>query len=319
MNSTTQGSSTTDSARHSDDRSGATQTFDFMAVPLAVDPAAVVVSPDGSVKGCKVIYAPKGPAGEYAALATNPYEGCGHGCDYPCYVPAGGFTRLTREQFDAGATLKPDFIANLRRDAAKHQAAGIREQVLLSFTSDPYHPGDTRPTREVYETLIEHGLAFCPLTKGGRRPLRDLDLFRRDRDAFAVTLTSLNDDFCRQWEPKAPLPGARIAGLKRFHDTGIFTWISLEPVLDPEAALAIVAATHEFVDLFKIGKVNYSKLALTINWPDFTLRMVDLLNRVGAKGYFKRDLQQFLPAGFPNPMRVRQHHGAPPRTAEVVS
>jgi DNA repair photolyase len=269
-----------------------------------------VVNPDGSVKGCKVIYAPKGPAGEYAALATNPYEGCGHGCDYPCYVHAGGFTRLTREQFDAGATLKPGFIADLRKDAAKYQAAGITEQVMLTFTSDPYHPGDTRPTRESLEVLTEYGLAFCTLTKGGRRPLRDLDLFRRDRDAFAVTVTSLDENFSRKWESKAPLPGARIAGLKRFYEAGIFTWVSLEPVLDPEAALAIVAATHGFVDLYKIGRVNYSKLTTTIDWREFTLRMIDLLNRVGAKHYFKRDLQPFLPPGYPNPMRVLQHHGA---------
>jgi len=281
--------------------------FDLFGAPANATP---VVNADGSVKGCKTIYAPKGPAGEYAALACNPYEGCGHGCNYPCYVHAAGFTRLTREQFDAGATLKPDFIANLRKDAAKYQTAGITEQVLLSFSSDVYHGGDTRPTRETLEILIAHGLGFCTLTKGGRRPLRDLGLFRPDRDAFAVTLISIDDDFCRIWEPKAPLPGARIAGLKRFHEAGIFTWISIEPVIDPEMALAVVEATHEFVDLYKIGKVNYSNLTQVIDWRTFTLRMLDLLNRVGAKAaYFKRDLQCYLPAGYPNPMRVPQHHG----------
>jgi DNA repair photolyase len=45
------------------------------------------LNPDGvSVKGCTYIYAPRGQAGEYAPLATNPYRGCGHGCAY-CYVP----------------------------------------------------------------------------------------------------------------------------------------------------------------------------------------------------------------------------------------
>jgi hypothetical protein len=39
------------------------------------------LNPDGvSVKGCTIIYAPTGQAGEYAALATNPYRGCGHQC-----------------------------------------------------------------------------------------------------------------------------------------------------------------------------------------------------------------------------------------------
>jgi DNA repair photolyase len=279
--------------------------FDLFGAPVGAVP---VVNADGAVRGSKVIYVPKGPAGEYAALATNPYNGCGHGCDYPCYVVPGGFTRLTREQFDAGATLKQDFIANLRADAAKYQIAGITEQVLLSFTSDPYHPGDTRPTRETLEILLEHGLSFCTLTKGGRRPLRDLDLFRPDHDAFAVTLISLDDDFCRKWEPKAPLPAARIAAQKAFFEGGIFTWTSIEPVIDPEMALAVVEATHPYVDLYKIGKVNYSNLTQVIDWRSFTLRMVDLLNRVDRKAYFKRELQQYLPHNYPNLMRVPQHH-----------
>ena len=221
--------------------------FDLFGAPAGAMP---VITPDGvSIKGSKTIYAPKGLAGEYAVLACNPYDGCGHACDYPCYVPTGGFTRLTREQFDAGATLRGNFLTLLRADAAKYQAAGITEQVLLSFTSDPYHGGDTRPTREALEILIEHGLAFCTLTKGGRRPFRDLDLFRPTRDAFAVTLISVDDDFCRRWEPKAPLPASRIAALKAFFEAGIFTWTSIEPVIDPEMALAVVEATHEIVDL----------------------------------------------------------------------
>lgn len=47
----------------------------------------IVINPDGiSIKGCNYIYAPKGQAGEYSPLATNPYRGCGHKCAY-CYVP----------------------------------------------------------------------------------------------------------------------------------------------------------------------------------------------------------------------------------------
>jgi DNA repair photolyase len=289
------------------DRSKRAGQLDLFGAPT---PAVPVVNADGvSIRGCKTIYGPKGPALEYAALATNPYDGCGHGCDYPCYVSAGGFTRLTREQFDAGATLKKDFITDLRKDAAKYQAAGIPKQVLLSFTSDPYHPGDTRPTRETLEILIEHGLAFCTLTKGGRRPLRDLDLFRRDRDAFAATVISLDENFCRKWEPKAPLPAARIAGLKHFHEAGIFTWTSIEPVIAPEMALAVVEATHPYVDLYKIGRLNYSNLTQAVDWRAFTLRMVDVLARYNKPAYFKKDLQQYLPPDYPNNMRVPQHHG----------
>lgn len=68
---------------------------------------------------------------------------------------------------------------------------------MLSSTTDPYHPGDTTLTRQALEVLLAHGLGTCTLTKGGTRALRDLDLFRPDRDAFASTLTSLDDEFSR--------------------------------------------------------------------------------------------------------------------------
>lgn len=149
------------------------------------------VNPDGvSIKGCSIIYAPAGQAGEYAPLATNPYRGCGHKCSY-CYVPQ--VIKISRQEFDTGAVERPGFIEKLTRDAAKYQRAGINEQVMMSFTTDPYHPGDTGLTRRVIGVLQAYGLAVCTLTKGGKRALRDIDLFRPDRDAFASTLTSLDD------------------------------------------------------------------------------------------------------------------------------
>ena len=129
--------------------------------------------------------------------------------------------------------------------------------MLLSFTSDPYHRGDTSVTRTTLKILIKRGLAFCTLSKGGTRALRDLDLFRPKRDAFACTLTSLDDRFSKKWERNAALPGDRIKTLRKFHDAGIFTWVSLEPTLDVKSSLALVEATHEFVDLFKVGRTNY--------------------------------------------------------------
>ena len=94
--------------------------------------------PEWAIKGCTIIYAPRGQAGEYAKLATNPYRGCGHKCSY-CYVPS--VLRISREEFDSGATPRPNFLELLRKDARKYQAAGKTEQVMLSFTTDPYHPG----------------------------------------------------------------------------------------------------------------------------------------------------------------------------------
>ena len=280
---------------------------EMLAAMHSGDLVTIDTVPSIGLHGCTYIYGPRGRAGEYAPLAAYMYHGCGHKCSY-CYVP-GSVLHISREEFDAGAVPREDYLTHLHRDAIKYQAAGITEQVMMSFTTDAYNPFDTSLTRPTIEILIEHGMGFCVLTKGGKRVLVDIDLYRPDRDAFASTLTSLDDAFSKKWEHNAALPADRLTALKAFHRKGIFTWVSLEPTLDVESSLAIVEATHGFVDLYKIGRANYlGEYTRTTDWRDYTLRMIDLCQRLGVKHYIKRDLQQYLPAGYSNPMRVKQHH-----------
>jgi DNA repair photolyase len=173
-------------------------------------------------------------------------------------------------------------------------------------------------TRRVLEALEAHGLGICTLTKGGRPALRDLDLFRPGRDAFASTLTSIDPAFSRKWERAAALPKDRIETLREFHDAGIFTWVSLEPVLDTAATLEIIRQTHRFIDLYKVGRANYVGLTKTIDWNQFTADVLRVLADTGANHYIKRDLQPFLPNGYSNPMRVKQFNSpASPRGANA--
>lgn len=263
------------------------------------------------VKGADVIYRPAGNAGEYAPLATNPYRGCGHECLY-CYVPLA--TKIDRSFFNEGAILRNDYFGRLAKDCERYRRAGVynrhpADQVFITFSSDPYHHGDTLPTAATMLMLREHGMAYCTLTKGGHRSLRYMHLYRRERDAYAATLTTLDDRFSMKWERRASLPQERLDALAKFHEAGIFTWVSLEPTLDVEASMEIVKATCSFVDLYKIGKANYLKeITRTTDWRDYTLRMVDLLTRLDKRFYIKRDLQEWLPAGVANPLRVSQHH-----------
>ncbi len=255
------------------------------------------LNPDGlSIKGCNIVYAPRGQAREYAKLATNPYRGCGHKCTY-CYVPK--VLRMSRDEFDNEVTPRPDFFNNLKKDAAKYKRAGITEQVLLCFTTDPYNPLDAELglTRQVIQELQAHGLAICALTKGGSRALRDIDLFRPGVDAFASTLTTLDDAVSMEWESGGALPQDRMDTLKKFHAKGVYTWVSLEPVFDTEATMEIIKRTHQFVDLFKVGRINYHRLTLMIDWQRFTTEVVGLLDRLGSNYYIKKDLQPFLEDG----------------------
>lgn len=250
------------------------------------------------------IYTPAGQAFEYAPLACNPYSGCGHGCAY-CYVPL--VLKVKRPDFDAIATERVNFRANLSKDSAKLKARGISGQVMLSFTTDPYHPFDTSLTRYTITDLHAKGFGVCILTKGGTRAIRDIDLFDRSRDCFASTLTTLDPAFSAKWERGAALPADRLDALKRFHDAGIFTWASLEPTLDTESSLDIIRETHSFVDLYKIGRANYLPMTKTTDWRAYTHSVLDLCNSLGVQHYIKKDLQPFLPDGYHNPLRRPQH------------
>lgn len=265
------------------------------------------------VKGADVIYRPAGNAGEYAALATNPYTGCGHQCLY-CYVPLA--THIDRKVFDLGARPRQNFLPRLIRDIRRYRDAGIcdghtAEQVFITFSSDPFHPsGDLQPTRDTIMALREGGMAFCTLSKGGRRALPFAELYRPERDAYACTLTSLDEAFSRKWERNAAPPAERIEVLREFHDRGIFTWVSLEPTLDAAASIDLVLATHQFVDLYKIGKANYiPTISKTLDWRAYTRDVTQVCRDLGVRHYIKKDLQAFLPDGYPNPLRVPQHHG----------
>ena len=65
------------------------------------------------------------------------------------------------------------------------------------------------------------------------------------------------------------------------HAAGVPTWVSLEPVIDPAASLEIIRQTHKFVDLFKVGKLNYHQHAKTIDWRSFAIEAVELLKSLG--------------------------------------
>ena len=74
----------------------------------------------------------------------------------------------------------------------------------------------------------------------------------------------------------------------------IFTWASLEPVIDPEQSLEIIRRTHHFVDLFKVGTLNHHPRAREIDWRKFGRQAVELLEQLDCSYYIKDDLRRYL-------------------------
>jgi DNA repair photolyase len=238
----------------------------------------------------KVIYEPRGRAREYSALAVNLYSGCSHGCKY-CYAP--DCMRRDRNEFYDKQSGRADILNKIQYDCKI--LAGTKERVLLCFTCDPYQHLDVTEqlTRKTLWMFKLHNIPFQVLTKGGHRAERDFDLYT-EKDAFATTLTVMNDEKSLYYEPEAALPAERIETIKKAKQKGIETWVSFEPVLNDEEVFKLLDETHEYVDLYKVGKVSRFQTDKEINWDRFAYEIVNRLEKLGKKYYIKDDLKKHL-------------------------
>ena len=103
--------------------------------------------------------------------------------------------------------------------------------------------------------LIEHNRPFTVLTKGGLRAEDDFKLLQSyPKSRFGTSLYFINQNDADEWEPGAASVSDRITAIKHAHDRDIPTWVSLEPVIDPEQAIEIIQILHPFVDHWKDGR-----------------------------------------------------------------
>ncbi len=239
-----------------------------------------------------VIYETSGRAKEYSSLAMNLYRGCSHGCLY-CYSPL--VLHRDRAEFHRSGHLFAQATSDIGDTARRLQQNGEKRRVLLCFTCDPYSPEEatTQRTRQVIEILHAHGLKVTILTKGGMRAASDFDLLGPG-DQFATTLTCVDDTTSRFWEPGAALPEERIESLIQAKGRDIETWVSLEPVLYPQATKQLILLTKDLVSHFKIGKLNYDPWAAKIDWPAFARQITAFMDGLGVRYYVKTDLARYL-------------------------
>lgn len=240
----------------------------------------------------KVVYEPKGRAREYSELACNLYMGCTHGCRY-CYAPA--CMRTTNEKWHKTVTPRQKVIEYFEKDAVK--LCGDKRRILFSFLSDPYQPleREERLTRQALEIVYKYGLKSQILTKGCAELIdEDLALMKKADTHLGVTLSFSDDQSRQEWEPNASSVSDRLAVLKRAHQAGIFTWISLEPVIDPEQALAVIKTAHKYVCFWKVGKLNHMReYECKVNWAKFLLDAEGLFKKYNSQYYIKNDLRSF--------------------------
>jgi hypothetical protein len=171
------------------------------------------------------------------------------------------------------------------------------QRVLLSFRADPYQRADLGLTRRVLQVLVEYGVKFDVLTKNPRLALADAELFLQGGGRLATTVLFWDDRYRAIWEPGAPPVMDRVDAIEEAHEKGIETWVSVEPVIDPTQALKVIDGMKDFVDGWKVGKLNYLQQAEFVNWRVFAGAVYEKLVGTGRPYVIKKSLATFLPAG----------------------
>lgn len=204
-----------------------------------------------------------------------------HGCSY-CF--ARGMAARFGKPWGSVVSPRPGIV-----EAVRKQLASMRDQgklIMLCFTCDPYPVGhDSTATREVIHAIKESGNHVQILTKGDDTAQRDFDLLDAN-DNFGVTWSGGN--FC---EPYAAPHEIRRENLRMAKGCGISTWVSCEPVIVP-AEVHKAIRHFDFVDMFKIGKLNHRKSG--IDWARFGSKVEALCIEHDRNYYIKEDLRKVL-------------------------
>lgn len=246
---------------------------------------------DISAKYMKIIYEPRGKALEYSPLAANLYKGCSHKCSY-CYAPSATFKKRVVFHSDEYIRPRTNILDDFEKDCKK--IAGDKREILFSFTTDPYQKIDEelQITRKALIIALKYDLFPVILTKGGKLSTRDFDILSQFKNSkFGVSLTHDIDSVSLKWERAAPLPNERIESLMDAWTYGIETYVSFEPVIDPDAVYRLIDRTHEFVDFYKVGKLNHNAYQKTIDWVLFRETVIKQLDSLDKKYMIKKDLQ----------------------------
>lgn len=158
----------------------------------------------------------------------NIYRGCTHGCIYcdsrsHCYHI---------ENFDEVAA-KENALEIIAHELSHKILRGV---VGTGAMSDPYNQYEEcfNLTGGALELLERYGFGVHVVTKSDLIT-RDIDLYKAIGENASVclclTVTTFDDELCKKIEPRAPVTSRRLAAIKELSQAGIYTGITLMPVL----------------------------------------------------------------------------------------
>lgn len=227
----------------------------------------------------RAIYQPSGAAGEYSKWACNLFNGCSNRCDY-CYNRHSMTAKvLGTDRVSMKSSLTDDYTAKnyyLRVFAQELDAnlEAIKRDggLFFSFVSDPLLEKTYGPNLQCMEYAVSQGVHCTVLTKSawwiGTMCLSascvKLSLVEslKDNLSLGFTLTGM-DEMERLCISNTQ---ERIDAMKWAQEQGVYTWASIEPVIDYQMALDVINRSLPYCKEYRIGLA--SKLGIKYDTAD---------------------------------------------------
>lgn len=199
---------------------------------------------------------------EYGDYTMNHVLGCSHGCKYPCYafMMAKRFGKVSSYE----DWLEPRLVSNTLEILDKEipKLKDKIKSVQLCFTTDPFMYGYDEikeMSLAAIRKLNAAGIQCTVLTKG----LLPEELSELSEDnIYGITLVSLDEQYREKVEPGAANYKDRIEALKKLHNKGCKTWVSVEPYPTPNLItqdLSEILNQINFAEKIIFGRTNYCK------------------------------------------------------------
>lgn len=127
----------------------------------------------------------------------------------------------------------------------------------FNFVSDPCLPETIVLNWRCIDYALSQGVPAQVLTKRADwlgHPAVQNALCNKSLMRVGFSLTG-----CNELEPGASSNEERIWAMQALHEAGIWTWASIEPIIDPQRSLEMVSKTIGCCDHFKIGILSGKK------------------------------------------------------------
>ena len=191
---------------------------------------------------------------------VNPYAGCEHACVY-CYARFATRFSHPGEQWGTFVDVRENAPEVLERQVRRASPS----TVYISSVCDAWQPAESRHciTRACLKVLLNSGFRLFLQTKSSLIE-RDMDLLSGRADVtVGVTVTTVDDQYARIFEPYASPPAERLRIVNVARRRGLRTFVFLGPLLPgvsdrgeglSELCARVAAAAPDFVIVDRLNR-----------------------------------------------------------------